>query len=535
MKPITTRSRIRAGALALVVGAVLTVTACGPNSSAEANAAATKLVPDTAFLFSSIATDPGNQQKTELYNLSKKLPTELQADNADATIEKWFEKFLNDDDLNYQNDVKPWLGNEAAIAMFPSANPEDEPFSLAYLKTTDEAKTREVFTKNKVEEKSYTFVDNYVVLVDDDNRLDQGGTELLDKAKALSSNDKGSLAETARFKEAKKELSGQKLALGWVDIPALVDFPAFKQIMNEAAPGETPADRELREKSINEFKAMGYVAYSAHAKNDAIIMESITENVTESSRNVLDQPWSSKLPADVSGLFEAPNFKLVWSAFKDGLNKESGLSELPELNTLLDVLGDRVMVVTGSLDTANGKLPEIALLSSLNDLNAAKTQLGGIYNKLEPELGGMLTKTTFAGNDAYLVSNEGKTMALIGISGDRLAISTSEAFLNRVVAGDGNLENHELFTKSVAKTSKSAGLAYVDLSKVIAAIDSSEELKSGLSELEKNLSTLTDSTVTTTTAPNKSVEELKAHLEAFGSQSWIENNRVRSEMRLTFK
>lgn len=104
------RRRTLAGAVALAAAVVLGVAGCGGDKTGAAPGSVASFVPATAPIYFEVSTEFDGPQWTQLKALGKRFP-------AFPDLEKQFAKSLEGEGVSWENDVKPLLGDDAALAV----------------------------------------------------------------------------------------------------------------------------------------------------------------------------------------------------------------------------------------------------------------------------------------------------------------------------------------------------------------------------------------------------------------------------------
>jgi hypothetical protein len=107
-----------AGVVAVVVAVVLLVSSGGDDPPSTA---AAKLVPSNALVFLNVSTDPDRDGVKQAVALGGKLP-------AFRAVRSTIERRLGSRQgpINFARDVRPWLGDEAALAVLPTSGTVSE-------------------------------------------------------------------------------------------------------------------------------------------------------------------------------------------------------------------------------------------------------------------------------------------------------------------------------------------------------------------------------------------------------------------------
>src|SRR5437588_12463548 len=114
------------GSLTVALVLATGLAACG-NSGGKTDEAkkAAALVPQDALAYVSVAVNPSDSQKSDIDGILSKFP-KASKKTFDGLKEDLLSKAVQKLGLNYQQDVKPWLGDELGIAILPNT-PEPSP------------------------------------------------------------------------------------------------------------------------------------------------------------------------------------------------------------------------------------------------------------------------------------------------------------------------------------------------------------------------------------------------------------------------
>lgn len=98
-------------------------------------------LPDSTIVYASVDLDPKGAQKVEAIKMLRKFPAiqdELKLDPDDNPIQRFFNESEACDGVDYADDVEPWLGSRAAVAMV-DLDGEPQPVGVLQVKDADKA------------------------------------------------------------------------------------------------------------------------------------------------------------------------------------------------------------------------------------------------------------------------------------------------------------------------------------------------------------------------------------------------------------
>ena len=209
------RSGRRSGLVAALVGAgALAVAGTAVAAAAflgGGGAQPEDVLPADAFGVLKVDLDPAPGQKVAVYRLSQRFPSlaEKVRDQDQVKDQLLSALFEDVEELDYERDVAPWIGDRVAIAAVPGA---DQPEPLAAVAYDDRAEAEESLARLAVEqdELAYSFSDkaDYVLL---------GSTQAaVDRA---ASTDRV-LADVDVWKDGQDALDGDQIVTAWADLGA---------------------------------------------------------------------------------------------------------------------------------------------------------------------------------------------------------------------------------------------------------------------------------------------------------------------------
>jgi hypothetical protein len=141
------RKRVLIGGGSLLGIAVLAGGAFGAYWFLSSGPQPAEALPDSTLAYVSIDLDPSGAQKIEALRTLKKFPAfkdELDFDTTDDVRQRLFEQFqegLDCPDLDYADDIEPWLGDRAALAAVDIGEDTPAPVFVLQVKDADQAET----------------------------------------------------------------------------------------------------------------------------------------------------------------------------------------------------------------------------------------------------------------------------------------------------------------------------------------------------------------------------------------------------------
>lgn len=378
--------------------ALVVLPACGNKTDETARAAG--ITPANALGFLSVNLSPSIEQKRSLLSIARRFPdarTKVK-DEFDDTVDGILADILEDSGLEYTTDVKPWLGNEVAVAVLPPGG-ADEPLFVVMVQTEDEAKARaaiEKVTKAGEFTGAYAVVDDFVVISDQPDEEDDAPA--LELIAAQAEKDDGGLAKSAEFNDVADELAGDRLVLGWIDVQEAVKVADDLGAFDGAG-------------LLDAFKDAKAVAFDVHAEERAVVFQGVAQASGEDTG--LEPKLTASLPATT--LAAATLFKIDSAATQAlesffGGSREEAIAQIEQI-TGLDLeedifswMGGEVVLVAGKVRSGQ-PFPDFALVAEPTDKTKAEAGVAKVRQVLGDQ-GFELEEREVAGATAYVVPGE---------------------------------------------------------------------------------------------------------------------------------
>lgn len=392
-----------------------------------------EVLPGTAVAYARIDLNPSAGQKVAAVRFMLKLPSVkdklgLSNENDDLR-QKLFEqikKQAGDDlaDVDYDKDVKPWLGDRAGFAAVPSGDGKDKPTAVMAVQVKDEdaaAKGMDKLLANEKKKPGRVFSNGYLVLADDQAAADS----------AVAAAKDNPLAKNAKYTADMDALGEQGVASFWADTKGIAALGGKFSSRQPGVPEGSMA-AALR------FDAQ-YVELKGIARSD----QSIKVSKSDAGELV------SQLPDGTTGalaLSDGENLVgTMWEQLKksgvdvdevtEEFAEETGLSLPDDLKT---VLGKNVAV---AIDKDGSDGPKIAARIETDPAKAAP-----VVQKLTD-----LLRSKASANIPIRTAKDD----------DTLVVATNEEYAEQVLKG-GNLGQTESFKQALPDTSGAVMVGYVD-------------------------------------------------------------------------
>lgn len=354
--------------------------------------------PDDSLIYATVYLDPAASQKMNIESLLGKFPN---VGNAD--FDQQFSNFMNNafsgTGLDYETDVKPWLGTQMGAVVVPSMN---EPGVAALLASKDDGaaeaalakmKTGDRYAGVKWTDQDYKGVNITIGSYDMSGMgLDMGamapamvyaivdGTVVLsnnvDAVKAIvdAAGDSKSLADSSTYSDTMAQLPRERVAEVFVNGVALTDLVKQTTDLSGMVSAEAGALR-----SLESLRGAG-ISLSVESDGIAMKMAGLLDTSKLPAGSTGAAPHENAViswtPADAYGFMAAGNLGQTLGGLIDQIDQASpGLADQADqmgLGTVVDALsGDFGVVVT----PGTGPTPAGAVLMATDDEAAMQSFL----------------------------------------------------------------------------------------------------------------------------------------------------------------
>lgn len=390
-----------------------------------------ELVPKTAFAYAKVDLDPAANQKLAARSFFGKFP-ELKEETGDTdnVFENVLGGLLNDPELDYNRDIKPWFDKRAAVAAFPGT--DGKPEVIGVLRSKDDARARasldQLVAKARAEGETvaYELARGYAVVGQPDG-----------VAAALRLTENESLEDNEVFQDDIERLDGDQVAVAWANIGE--GFQAVKSQIPDAG---------LIPNAITD-QIKGRVVAGVHLTNDYAEVQGFSIGAGQAATAQV-KPGTGLLTSLPSDTVAALSVNGIATALRDAgglMNLDQMLgqylqgSDLSFSEDIAPVFGDEMVLAVGGVDLT---APRAGLLSKVAEPERA--QAGGAKLAALLSFFGLQVKSD--------------------VEGDRFVLGTPGDYADRILAGDGGLATAPRFTKAMGDLNGAAFAAYVDLAAI---------------------------------------------------------------------
>lgn len=364
---------IRAASLAALSLLAALVVACGGGAaSGDANPASA--VPANAMLYAEVVIRPEGDLREDALDAAGKV---LNTQDPEGKIREFLDKAFaesGDADLDYDRDIKPWLGERAALWLSTRLDEEGDPSGAAVIDVTNAEDAMGAIRRGVKEnggtltKRSHNGVD-YEVDESDDTAVGVVDDELLligpeAELKASIDAQKGdSLAEADRYKDGVDALDDTRLAHFYMDLRSLFQLAVKSE----------PNDTDIQ--SFEQFfpiDKLPPIVGSFQANGERLALDVAVRGDSLKQMGPLAAGWAGgstdlvkELPGDAWAAFGTPDYG---ETIKQTLNAYAGMLGGPAMKQqlqnqygididadVLDWIGDVALFVRGdTLDSLDG-------------------------------------------------------------------------------------------------------------------------------------------------------------------------------------
>jgi hypothetical protein len=352
---------LRAAALAALSLLAAIVVACGGGGAAAGDADPATAVPADAMLYTEFVVRPsGDVRDDALDALGKVLDTDDPSGRAKELIDRAFAD--EGGHLDYDKDVKPWLGDRAGAWLGSRLDADGDPTGAVIVATTDPDAALDAWHKSvsgrKLISHSYNGTeyeveeDGYATGIVDDFLL--GGPEPEFKRTVDAAKGK-SLAESDRYREAADKLEDKRLASFYVDLKRVFGLAMQSQ------PSDAQSLQQLQ--AIVGFDKLPPLVGSFTADGDRLALDMSLQGFNAAAFGGLTglsgaTPLIREVPGDSWGAFGAPKYgrqlKTMLDQFAGAFGGAAARAQLQQQygidldNDILSWIGDVAVFVRGS-------------------------------------------------------------------------------------------------------------------------------------------------------------------------------------------
>ena len=456
------RSGARATALTtavslVLVGGVVTAAVRGNSHSGSAEA----LAPASTFAFAQVDLSLADGQSNALSSFLGHFPDSPTHKGKGSIRDRVLRAMLRDSSdphVDYDKDVKPWLGDHAAVAGWLDAAGKPQVEFLLQSKNDSEARTSLHRADSKL---GIAFSHGYAVV---------GQTQQLADA-AVKAAGKSSLASSAHFHSDISRLNGAQLISGWVDAAGALS--AVRNAAGGADPFATLPRGLFGGQVLNQVK--GRLVFGVHATKTYAEVAAQAIDAAPASTSGLSSEMLTGLPdATIGAAAIASPGKIVstgWSALSGMFGAMSSPKCPPNSVGCPPVSPPSASSIADQVEQATGlRLPgDVQTLLG----SAMVIAYGGLQPQGLPKVALVTRPTNIATARALaehardVIARNAPLQLSVGARGSDLVVATSDAYRDVVAAG-GHLGGQPGFTEAMGRLPSQIGFAaYVNLGDIV--------------------------------------------------------------------
>jgi Protein of unknown function (DUF3352) len=438
--------RMRAAVVA--VFAALTLVGCGGENLGAGGESASSLLKPGAIAYWESISDTDSDQWQQVEELLGRFP------DGDKWIAQLKQDLAEDEGVDWEQDVKPALGDQVAVAVYSEAG-AGEPRIVGLTNTDDPDKTLALIRKLNSGEESPTVervVDDWVVVSDSEAAID-----------AALKGEGRALADDENFKSAMEELPDDALTTAYVNPAAALR--AFGALDPDAEKGF----------ELFGLDQIDFAGAWAKAKDDGAELAFALRGEGADKLLGSGDPYASALldrvPEDafafttfrgegMSAQFQQFQESPFYKMFVQELEREFGF-KLAELAALFD--GEVAFFAR-----PGAPIPELTLLLDSDNAEQSRESAARLLRTLAERGDGQVTEdggVTTARFEGFSVS--------VGSLEDAVIVTTSRNAIADLRAEGGKLADSERYKAAIEAAGapdQYTGLAYVDLAETIELI-----------------------------------------------------------------
>lgn len=387
-------------------------------------------LPGNVVGYAEIDLDPGAGQKINAFRLARKFP-DAKVTGEDSLKDDLLRSFFTDmDEVDYDKDIKPWIGDRAGVAFLDELDEDEEPVVVGAIQVTDrkraEASIQRLRDEDDEEESGgYAFgADGYVVVAETQEIADR----------AVADAKRSSLTDNKRYRAALDELGGDRVAVAWADLEGIFDLIP-QEYLADAGP-------------LRDIDPKGSYIVGAQVKPDAVEINGKGVGIDlgkygSSSFTQGNGSLVSQLPADSIVGVSIVGLGDQLAAAYDGIVEAS--KQEPDLADVLEEAGDIGLELPVDITALLGDETAAVLLPGEDP---DQPDVGARTRGGDPDRGLEIIQMAFA----YFTGEDPADIPLDGVvetSKDGLLAASSPELLDQL-AKDGRLGSTDSFKNAVA-------------------------------------------------------------------------------------
>jgi hypothetical protein len=374
-----------------------------------------KWAPANSIAYIKVDLDPSASAKVAAWQFERKFPDAPKIASADQLKDGLLQSVFADDSdepIDYNTDIKPWLGDRLAIAVYPDAN--GKPTFVVIVEVKDAGKARAGIDKLNAQSGAddrvaYSIQGDYAILGQDQATVDD----------AVAAARKSNITSNSHFNSDLGQLKGDRVVTAWWDLGATIK--AISTALPAEAQGLLSSGSLTGLPDVSDLgrMVMGVRVESSDVELEGRVLGSKTTDASKAFANGDAMGTLGDLPGGtVMGVALANPEQLIKSelaSLSSGLLGTSLKSELDQAGAELGItLPDDVENLLGSgfaagidrvpAEDPNLENPFFTLLTHPDDVNSAQHTAQILASLLS--LDGTLSLNTKVQGSSVIVTND---------------------------------------------------------------------------------------------------------------------------------
>ncbi|MFF0340690.1 DUF3352 domain-containing protein [Kribbella sp. NPDC004875] len=393
------------------------------------------VLPGTAVGYARVDLNPSAGQKVNAIRFLMKFPSVKDqlglTGEKDDLKQKLFEqikKSAGDDlaDVDFDKDIKPWLGDRAGAALLPSADGKKSPTPViaVEVKNQDAAnKGMDKLLANERDKPGRAFSNGYLLVAEDQATVDS----------AVAAAKDSPLSKNAKFSADMDKLGEQGFVSAWADMKAIASMTGRVDSGQLAGLGDASSAIALRfDSSYVELKGIGH--------GD----KSIKVNSADAGDLI------SKLPDSTAGAIAISGGDSLIDTMWQQVQKAGGENLKPMLDRITEETG---LTLPDDLKSLAGKNLAVGIDKDTADGPKIAARMETDPAKAEPVVQKLTTLLRERSSENIPIET--------AKDDDTFVVSTSKEYAEQVLKG-GNLGGTENFKQALPDTKGAVMIGYVD-------------------------------------------------------------------------
>ncbi|MFK5581862.1 DUF3352 domain-containing protein [Serinicoccus sp. LYQ131] len=433
------------GAVVLVGGGIAGAVMLGSNGGDRPDS----VLPENAAAYVQIDMDPSVGTKIAAVRFFQGLDPEVEERLSEGDWREWVWEQIEAEgdvpsDVTFAEDIEPWLGDRAGMAMLPSGEGEEPAVAVALqVKDGDAALAfLDEQMASSADEVGYYLEGDYVVF---------SQAETLDAVRSAAES--GTLADNDSYTSDMSDLGDAGIVAMWADLAQADEISA-----SSLNPSLAMAEEELGLEG-EQPEVTGRMAATLRLTPDAIEMHGISRGVEGVAVPATDgTPLITELPADTAVALSVENGAEMVQAAWDHYSETYG----EELQQAADEAEAAGFVLPDDLKAVLG---DSMVLSAGPGIVDAAMNISGTDPSV-PALPVAYRATTDTARVQELLNSNGMGAGVLVSRDDEgtLTLGSDQAYVDALAEGGGDtLGDSSLFTSTVADADEAQMVLYVDV------------------------------------------------------------------------